>query len=43
MRFIRYGIAVIALLTGSVAHSADPVKLAIFSWPGYGFWFIAKE
>ncbi len=43
MRFLRYGIAVIALLTGSVAHSADPVKLAIFSWPGYGFWFIAKE
>jgi NitT/TauT family transport system substrate-binding protein len=43
MRFIRYSIAVFALILGSAAHSAEPVKLALFSWPGYGFWFIAKE
>lgn len=23
--------------------AAAPVKVSLFSWPGYGFWFIAKE
>lgn len=24
-------------------HSAEKVRVSLFSWPGYGFWFIAKE
>ncbi|MEZ5501556.1 MAG: ABC transporter substrate-binding protein [Halioglobus sp.] len=43
MRLIRYGIAALALVLGCAAHSADTVKLSLFSWPGYGFWFVAKE
>ncbi len=39
-------IALLAALTcASVSHAAEPskVNVAFFSWPGYGFWFIAKE
>jgi|TARA_R110000772_G_scaffold245757_1_gene359208 NitT/TauT family transport system substrate-binding protein len=43
MRYIRSGIAILALALGSATQAADPVKLSLFSWPGYGFWFIAKE
>lgn len=44
MRYIRSGIAILALALGSsVTQAAEPVKLSLFSWPGYGFWFIAKE
>ncbi len=43
MRYIRSGIAILALALGSATHAAEPVKLSLFSWPGYGFWFIAKE
>ena len=25
------------------AAAAEKVRIALFSWPGYGFWFIAKE
>jgi NitT/TauT family transport system substrate-binding protein len=25
------------------AQAAEKVKVSLFSWPGYGFWFIAKE
>ncbi|ASK34756.1 ABC transporter [Alcanivorax sp. N3-2A] len=25
------------------AHAADTARVSLFSWPGYGFWFIAKE
>jgi NitT/TauT family transport system substrate-binding protein len=25
------------------AEPAETVKVSLFSWPGYGFWFIAKE
>jgi len=34
-------LAVTLALTGTA--SAETVKLSLFSWPGYGFWFIAKE
>jgi NitT/TauT family transport system substrate-binding protein len=27
----------------SPAANAEQVKLSLFSWPGYGFWYIAKE
>jgi NitT/TauT family transport system substrate-binding protein len=39
-------IALLAALTcASVSHAADKpkVSVAFFSWPGYGFWFVAKE
>lgn len=38
--------AALAVLVGcaGVSHAAtDKVKVSLFSWPGYGFWFIAKE
>lgn len=28
---------------GGVAADKETVKVSLFSWPGYGFWFIAKE
>lgn len=34
--------AVLGLHSG-LAAAADPVRVSFFSWPGYGFWFIAKE
>lgn len=43
MRYFRSGITALALVLGSMAQAAEPVKLSLFSWPGYGFWFIAKE
>lgn len=30
-------------LHASLAHAKENVKVSLFSWPGYGFWFIAKE
>ncbi|MAS93277.1 MAG: ABC transporter [Verrucomicrobiales bacterium] len=36
-------IAMLALLTFSGAQAAEKVSVSFFSWPGYGFWFIAKE
>jgi len=39
--------AIIAGVVGAFGtiHAADktPVTVSFFSWPGYGFWFIAKE
>ncbi|KPQ00042.1 ABC transporter substrate-binding protein [Marinobacter sp. HL-58] len=35
-------IAMLALISGN-ALSAETVRMSLFSWPGYGFWFIAKE
>jgi NitT/TauT family transport system substrate-binding protein len=43
MHYIRLGIAILALALSSSVQSSEPVKLSLFSWPGYGFWFIAKE
>jgi len=38
-------IAVIAVLGGVTLHAEDKptVHVSLFSWPGYGFWFVAKE
>lgn len=33
---------ILALLSGNVI-SAETVRLSLFSWPGYGFWFVAQE
>ena len=30
-------------LSAAAAHAADTVRVSLFSWPGYGFWFIAQE
>ena len=45
MHKMRLGIAILAfsMCISTSAQSSDPVKLSLFSWPGYGFWFIAKE
>ncbi|MGI9293380.1 MAG: hypothetical protein ACR2PS_05300, partial [Pseudomonadales bacterium] len=48
-KFIRtFAIAVMAvsaMVIGPVqnASAAEKVKISGFTWPGYGFWFIAKE
>lgn len=41
----RLLLAAAALLAASLATSAaaEKVRVSLFSWPGYGFWFIAKE
>lgn len=33
------------LLTGAsgLVQAAEQVRVSLFSWPGYGFWFIARE
>lgn len=31
------------LLARSGGYAAEKVRVSLFSWPGYGFWFIAKE
>ncbi len=35
--------ALLGCLFSSFSVQADEVKVSLFSWPGYGFWFIAKE
>ncbi len=30
-------------LTPTLASAEETVRVSLFSWPGYGFWFIAKE
>jgi NitT/TauT family transport system substrate-binding protein len=43
---IKSAILAIAFCVGFAdAHAADipTVRVSLFSWPGYGFWFIAKE
>ena len=38
------GLAAATLLALSLPTlAADPVRVSLFSWPGYGFWYIAKE
>jgi NitT/TauT family transport system substrate-binding protein len=32
-----------AVMGASVAWAKTPVRISLFSWPGYGFWFIIKE
>lgn len=43
MQYIRMGLAALSLALCASVQAAEPVKLSLFSWPGYGFWFIAKE
>jgi len=31
------------LLFSSAGAAAEKVRVSLFSWPGYGFWYIAKE
>jgi NitT/TauT family transport system substrate-binding protein len=41
---LRRGLAALALACAMLpAHAADKLRVSLFSWPGYGFWFIAKE
>lgn len=44
MNWLKHSLAVLilALISGN-AVSAETVRLSLFSWPGYGFWFIAQE
>ncbi len=44
MDWLRRGLflTVLSVLSSS-AMSAETVRLSLFSWPGYGFWFIAQE
>lgn len=35
--------AVLTLLPALPALAAEKVRVSLFSWPGYAFWFIAKE
>ncbi len=44
MKFFPRLLLVFALaLSTTLASAADKVNISLFSWPGYGFWFIAKE
>ncbi len=43
MHYLRLPIILLALALPLSTQAADPVKVSLFSWPGYGFWFIAKE
>jgi NitT/TauT family transport system substrate-binding protein len=39
-------LSILALVLGGsnlLAEEKNKVRVALFSWPGYGFWFIAKE
>lgn len=37
-------LTLLALAAGSLSAADKPVvRVSLFSWPGYGFWFIAKE
>jgi NitT/TauT family transport system substrate-binding protein len=31
------------LLSSAALHARETVNVSLFTWPGYGFWFIAKE
>lgn len=33
----------VMMVVQSGALAAEPVRVSLFSWPGYGWWFIAKE
>lgn len=44
MNWLKHSLAVLILaLISANAVSAETVRLSLFSWPGYGFWFIAQE
>lgn len=39
----RTASAALLLTCTAGAYAGETVKLSLFSWPGYGFWFIAQE
>ena len=43
MKQFLLGLGLSLLVATTTGVSAEPVKLSLFSWPGYGFWFIAQE
>ena len=44
MRLIKLLLMTASLCLVSLgARAAEPVRLSLFSWPGYGFWFIAQD
>ena len=44
MDWLKRGFTALAVTLGQTGTaSAETVKLSLFSWPGYGFWFVAKE
>ena len=42
-KFLTLAVLTAMAFTIAPAKSAEKVRVAFFSWPGYGFWFIAKE
>ena len=36
-------LAIVGLLAAANVAAAEKVRVSLFSWPGYGFWFIARE
>jgi NitT/TauT family transport system substrate-binding protein len=42
---VQYLIVALGLWAGgaAIASAAEPVNISGLTWPGYGFWFIAKE
>jgi NitT/TauT family transport system substrate-binding protein len=36
-------LACVLAVCATAASAAEKVNVSLFSWPGYGFWFIAKE
>lgn len=44
MDWLKRGLSIVVLaLFASSALAAEKVRLSLFSWPGYGFWFVAQE
>ena len=43
MRMFKTLMLAAGLSLASAANAADTVRVSLFSWPGYGFWFIAQE
>lgn len=44
MKFLPRFLLICTMAFGATcASAAEKVNISLFSWPGYGFWFIAKE
>jgi NitT/TauT family transport system substrate-binding protein len=39
----RLLLTLMLIAASALASAADKVRVSLFSWPGYGFWFIARE
>lgn len=42
-KWLKLTLAAVLTLNSSFIMAAEKVNLSMLSWPGYGFWFIAKE